>query len=235
MIENIENKCCLDVYGQTLKIGDIVIPVMNEALIIGKGGKISKIISVENNAYITLVDQNGNILLENVDSTCYTTQSRFEEMEDEKFVYTLDFFGDKTQYLTSIPLTSHTTSDFEVPDNAAYVSLHAEHLMEEKEYSDRYKSSDIYFFAVNGEVEFGTESNIHYLKVLNTGEYRDCITQYHKLFASKETLKSFLKNLIDYFHNSDLTCINNDIIYDQNKEKQDFEKKLILDLSTSKI
>ena len=34
---------CIDIYGEPLKIGDEVIPVLEEALIIGISGTISKI------------------------------------------------------------------------------------------------------------------------------------------------------------------------------------------------
>ena len=79
---------CIDIYGEPLKIGDEVIPVLEEALIIGESGIISKIEYSEeyNNHYITITDKQDNVLLEGVDARCYTTKERFNERENEDFI-----------------------------------------------------------------------------------------------------------------------------------------------------
>ena len=38
-----KQKQCMDFYGERLKVGDVVIPIIEEALLIGIGGNISKI------------------------------------------------------------------------------------------------------------------------------------------------------------------------------------------------
>lgn len=79
-----KKKRCVDLYGERLKVGDEVIPVMDEALIIGISGIISKIKYSEryNNYYITITDKEGKILLDGVDARCYTTEERFDEREN---------------------------------------------------------------------------------------------------------------------------------------------------------
>lgn len=52
-----KQKQCMDIYGEPLKIGDEVIPVMDEALIIGESGIISKIEYSKNIIIITLQSQ----------------------------------------------------------------------------------------------------------------------------------------------------------------------------------
>ena len=87
-----KQKYCIDIYGEPLKIGDEVIPVLEEALIIEISGTISKIEYSEkyNNHYITITDKQGNVLLECVDARCYTTKERFNERENEDFIYSIN-------------------------------------------------------------------------------------------------------------------------------------------------
>lgn len=79
---------CIDFCGEKLKVGDEVIPMLGETLIIGIDGIISKIEYSEryNNHYITITDKKGNILLENVDARCYTTQARYDERVNQEYV-----------------------------------------------------------------------------------------------------------------------------------------------------
>ena len=81
-----KQKQCMDFYGERLKVGDVVIPIIEEWLLIGIGGNISKIEYSESydNYYVTITDKEGNVLLDNVDARLYTTQARYDERENQK-------------------------------------------------------------------------------------------------------------------------------------------------------
>ena len=112
----LNQKQCIDFYGEKLKVGDEVVPMLEEAVIISIGGIISKIEYSEryNNYYITITDKEGKILLDGVDARCYTTQARYDEREKQEYVYSLVFFDNKLIPKTTLPLTNKTDVDYEL-------------------------------------------------------------------------------------------------------------------------
>ena len=132
------NKSCTDVYGERLKIGDYVIPVMSEALILGIEGIITNIFYSEEytNHYITISNENNEVLIENIDSKCYTTKEKFEERKNSNNIYSL----------TSIPLTNHTAINYEFPDEVAIIALTTKHLNTSYPNWHSYTIEDLYYF-----------------------------------------------------------------------------------------
>lgn len=219
-------KQCIDFYGERLKVGDVVIPIQEEALIIGIGGVISKIeySEIDDNHYITITDKNGNILLEGVDAICYTTQARYNERENQKYVYSLTFYNKRLWPMTTVPLTNKTDSEYEIPDGTCFVVLGAEHLQKK----DSYIFHKIYYFIVDGEAKVchRKEDDMYYL--LNPETY-DClpISNNNKIFKNAEELKNYVKGIIEYFNSANLTYVNNNEEFDKNENGKEFEKNLI--------
>ncbi len=219
---------CVDFYGERLNVGDEVIPVLDEAAMIGIGGIISEI-HYGKNCYITITDKNGKVLLNGVDARCYTTQERFDEREKSDYVYSLTFYSNKCWPLNSLPLTNKTNPNYEFSEGTTFIALNAKHINSKSEGCSSYTSGDIYFFALKDKVTFGYEkkNDEHYLHVLETGEYLEWITSNHKHFATDEELKNYIRILIQYFNNADLTRVNNNDTYPENPEGQKFEKTLL--------
>lgn len=228
---------CVDVYGERLKVGDEVIPVMDEALIIGISGVISEIEYSEryNNYYITITDKKGKTLLKGVDAKCYTTQERFDERENQEYVYSLTFYDSKFWTQTNIPLTNKTNPNYEIPKGTCLITLDAEHLKEKGKQltqnswsCDSYISSNIYYFIVDSKVELCHEEsdNFYYLLNHETNSYR-AIGEEHRIFKGNKEMKKFIKGIIEYFNNADLTYVNNDDEFKKNEKGKEFERKLI--------
>jgi len=233
-----KQKQCVDFYGERLNVGDEVIPMIEEALLIGIGGVVSDIVYSEkyDHYYITISDKEGNILLETVDARCYTTRERYDERENQKYVYSLKFYNKRFWPLTSIPLTNKTNPEYEIPEETCFVSLDAEHLkkkgyqLTEKSWQcSEYSLCKICYFAVDEYVKLCHEeaNDFRYLLNPNTNDwypiYNDCI-----LFSNVEELKERVKSIIEYFSKADLTNVNNDSEFDKNEQGKEFERKLIL-------
>lgn len=221
---------CIDFYGEKLKVGDEVIPILEEALIIGIGDVISKIEYNEkyNNHYITITDKDGNVLLEGVDAKCYSTQARYNERENQEYVYSLTFFDKSFLPMTTIPLTNRTDSDYDIPDGTYFVVLEARHLQEKEKSSSSYTSYSIYHFIIDDKVKLYHEKTDNFYYLLNSETYGwHPINCYYKIFKSCEELKKYVKGIIEYFNSADLTYVNNDEEFDKNENGKEFEKKLI--------
>lgn len=233
-------KNCIDLYGERLNIGDEVIPVLSEALIMNIRGIISKIIYQDGYHFLILSGKDGKKLYSNHDgdyafeSRHFTTQERFNERENERNVYSLTFYSNIAWPLTSLPLTNRTNPNYDFPEGTTFISLTTNHILDEDK---GYISSDIYFFATKDKVKFcyDKKHDTNFLKVLETGEYWAWITGNHINFETYEELKNYIKGLIKYFNNADLTQVNNDIIYSKNPEGKKFEKVLIKELKNNTI
>lgn len=233
----INRKYCTDFYGEKLKIGDEVIPVFEQALMIGISGIVSQITYSEKyyNYYITITDKNGNVLIDGIDARYYTTQARYDERENQKYVYSLTFFDQNLFPITSIPLTNRTDPHYEIPDETCFVALKAEHLSEKRKQltenswtCNSYTLSDIYSFFVDGKFKLchEDEDDIYYLRSFENHSW--CIiSNNYKMFQNEQELKDYIKSIIEYFNSADLTHVNNDEEFGKNENGQNFEKKLI--------
>ena len=225
-------KQCIDFYGERLKVGDDVIPVLEEALIIGIGGVISKIEYSEryDNHYITITDKEGKVLLENVDARCYTTQARYDERENQKYVYSLAFYSDKLYPITNLPLTNRTDIDYEIPGNTCLVLLRTQHLTKKGKCYESYSSITIYNYFFEGNIKLYCDKknkDYDFYYVMNDDGSWYPIYSGYKIAKSEEELKKYVKAIIEYFKFSDLSHVNNDVLYDENSEAKAFEKQLI--------
>lgn len=232
-----KQKQCVDFYGERLKVGDVVIPIIEEALLIGIGGNISKIEYSESydNYYITITDKEGNVLLDNVDARLYTTQARYDERENQKYVYSLTFYGNELYPIAFLPLTNKTDRDYEIPENTCLISLDAEHLTEKGEDYASYLSKTIHNYFFEGDIKLYCEKKnkdykYDFYYVMNNKGKRLQINGSFKIVQNKEELKKYVKALIEYFKSSDLSYVNNEILFDENKKAKEFEEKLIYKL-----
>lgn len=231
-----KQKYCIDFYGEKLNIGDEVVPILEEALILNIGGFISKIKYSEryNNHYITITDEKGNILLEGVDARCYTTQERIDEREEEN-IYNLVFHDERLYYISNIPLTNKTNINFDIPENTSYITLEAKHYGKEKQLdcgsSISYINMMLYYFIIAKDMKVchEKEERAYYLENSNNGCYQRILKKY-KIFKDQEKLKEYIKCIIEYFNNADLTHINNCEEFRHNEIKKEFEKTLTMKL-----
>lgn len=233
-----KQKQCIDFYGEKLKVGDEVISILEEALSIG--GIISKIEYNEkyNNHYITITDKEGNILREGVDTRCYTTQARYDERKKQEYVYSLTFYNQRFLSITTIPLTNRTDLEYEIPDETCFVTIDARHLQKkgyqltENSWSyPSYDFSSIYYFIVDGKAKLchDKDDDLYYLLNFETYDWHSIGNNY-RFFNNNEELKKYVKGIIGYFNDADLTYVHNNVEFDKNENGKDFEKNLIYTL-----
>ncbi|MCI8446748.1 MAG: hypothetical protein HFH31_04550 [Bacilli bacterium] len=231
---------CIDFYGEKLKVGDEVIPMLEEALIIGIGGVVSKISYSEeyNNYYITITDKEGNILLENIDARCYTIQERYEAKENQKYVYSLTFYNERFCPITFIPLTNKTDLDYEIPSGTSFITIDAQHLQKKGEQLTEnswscpiYTLSKVYHFIVDGKGQlYHDETNDNYCLVNSETDGWHPINSDYRVFKDEEEIRKYVKGIIAYFKDADLAHINNNEEFDKNEFGKDFEKRLVTKL-----
>lgn len=228
-------KRCLDFYGEKLKIGDEVVPINAENNF--TNGYIFEIIynKRKDSYYITIIDKDGNILEKKSLASKYTTKKRFIEREKEGYIYSLIFYNDCFWPESVLPLTNSTDYEYDIPEDACYAVLKANHLENKDKISpitnSKYTShtlSTVYYFIVNKKIEVfhNEQHDFYYLYNPNTSNWYPIHDNY-KTFASEADLKKYIKEIIKYFNKSDLTAINNDCEFDKNEIAQNFEKKLI--------
>jgi len=181
-----------------------------------------------NNHYITITDKFGKVLLKGVDSKCYTTQARFDERENQKYVYNLTFYNNKLSPITSFPLTNKTDSSYEIPDDTYFACLSARHLNKKGKYSSSYNIVDIYCFFIDGKctLHYDKANNDYYLSSPEAYFYPPIYSNY-RMLKSEDELQKWVTNIIKYFNHIDLTYANNEEEFEKNDEGKAFEKQLI--------
>lgn len=132
-------------------------------------------------------------------------------------------------------MTNRTDPNYEIPDDDTYlIVLNAEHLEEKGQLEgnsclgDSYISSYIYYFFVDSKVELYHKEgdNFYYLRNPKIDRYRT-IHEKHRIFKSNKEMKKFIKDIIRYFNNADLTYVNNNEEFEKNEKGKEFEQKLI--------
>ncbi len=121
----IKRKPCVDVYGEILKVGDIVMPVCGMAPFINSVGRITKIYYSEEcqDYFIAVVSEKSNGILSVGNSRSYTTKERYIEREKEPFTYFLSFSDNNFYYTNYLPLTNNTDSKYLSRDDTVIVEL----------------------------------------------------------------------------------------------------------------
>jgi hypothetical protein len=231
---------CVDLYGERLNVGDEVIPVLSEILIMNIRGVISEIRNNDGYYFLVLSNKEGEVLYDGTsfEAKHFTTQERFDERENENNVYSLTFYNNKCWSLTSLPLTNRTNPNYEFPEGTTFISLNSNHMYGKDNFSRSFFFGDDYFFAKKGKVKFcyDKKEKAHFLKVLETGKYNGWrITRNHKYFETDEELVLYIRAIIQYFNNADLTHVNNDVSYTENPEGKIFEKNLFKNLKNNNI
>lgn len=221
---------CRDFYGEKLKIGDEVIPVISEALLIGISGIISKINYNEDydNYYITIVAEDGTVLLDSVDSEYYTTQARFDERERQNNVYNLTFYNSDFLPITSLPLTNKTDEDYEMPEDTCLVLLKAEYLTEKNSCSNTYIIYTIYNYFIDKDIELCSMDDYFYLRN-DKYDWYPVHGDYEVL--NKDNLKKQVNKIIKFFKETDLSKVNNTIY--KKEDINTFEKKILKKIKQS--
>ena len=214
-------KTCTDIYGEKLAVGDYVIPIMEEALILGIEGYITDIIYNDyfKNYYITISDEHGNILIKNIDAECYTTKKRLNERENNTNIYSLTFYDKDFYPITNIPLSNQTNKDFLFPKGTSLISLDAEFLLEQH----------------SGWTSRLDEKLFYFLTKENKRKFELYFQQEGKYFNNEEELAKYIQKLIEFFNNSDLTNIQTTILFKENKEAQEFDKTLRKKIEKNKV
>ena len=230
---------CLDYYRETLKVGDFVVPIYEEAQKQGISGTITKIefIPEENKYYLTIIDENGKPFDKIWYSRCFSTKERKAIRENEDYVYNLTCYNDKFRRIGFVPLTNNTDINYDIPSTTCYMTLDANHLEEigretkKERILSCYSYISLYYFILSNKLKLKELENENGpLLVSEEARFPKAITHDYELFESLYELREEIKSIITLFNEADLTNINNDIEYDKNIEKQDFETDLVLKL-----
>lgn len=242
-----EEKQCLDFYGEILKVGDEVIPMMSEFLrlgagdeansvmngtfVLGIGGKVTDIYYNEkyDTYYMTIADEKGNTILESVNSRYYTTKERYEEREKEKrnSVYFITFYDKKFNFLNYIPLTGKTKLDYKMLQKSYLITITARHRL--NKYQDSYPI--IYTVAVTDGLVVTEYGDGYYIDNLESQTFFKLNgKEEFKLLKNQKELQQYITALIEYFTKADLSCVNVKEYFEKNLAGQDFERQLIRQL-----
>lgn len=132
-------------------------------------------------------------------------------------------------------MNNNTDEHYKIPENTCLVSLDAQHLIEKGECYASYSSKTIYNYFLEGHVKlYCDEKNEDcdydfYYVMNNNGNWYPIYGDY-KIAKNEEELKKYVKTIIKYFNSSDLSHVNNNVLFDENKEGKEFEKKLVYKL-----
>ena len=230
---------CIDYYREPLRVGDYVIPTYKEAIDLNISGIISNIYFHKKNQqnYLTLVDDNNNVLIKDVCSRYYTTKERMDIRKEENYVYSLTCYNDEFKRINRLPLTNLTSPLYDIPDKTCYMTLDAYHLEEKGRETKKakiltsYSYYSLFFFLVNDKLSLTyNEKNDYYTFSSPKVVFPRSTNSEYKIFNNLDELKSYIKVLIEYFNNIDLTKINNDKEFKKNKTNLQFEDDLVLKL-----
>lgn len=217
---------CLDVYGERLKIGDEVIPVIGIPLMMDMKGSITdiKYSGHYNTSYITVYDKDNNKILHDVDSKYFTLKNRLEEREIKNCIYKLEFYDSNLSQIKTCPLTGHTDINYEIPENTCLVTLSSMHPHIGNE--PAYLTADIFNLILAGEfrIRHRSEYQCYHLTSERAGIY---INDDFKMFNSLDELKNYLKSLIVFFNTEDIQTVNEPELFNENSAYQEYDEVLV--------
>lgn len=208
-----EKHKCVDFYNLKLEVGQEVIPICSDALLADIKGIISKTEYSEfyNVWFIDISDNNGNVLLKGVNPKYYTTQERFDKMENDNYVYSISFYDEQGKYLNELPLTQVMDEDYEIPKDISYVTLREKVVLEQTEHHTAISTNVVGLFTSKEKVRmsnFPGDFNT-YLFINNTNDFvtffnpDSCI----KEFDSNDDLNEYIKSIIKSFSKEETVSI----------------------------
>jgi hypothetical protein len=221
----------LDFYGEKLNIGDEVIPMMSEAILMRIKGTISNIgyNEQDNIHYINITNENGKVLNANFNPIYFTTKARYDQRENSEYVYKLELYCKNTIRTIYLPLNNFTNPNYDFPNNIDYIVLGYDYDIKEENGSFVNSSNSVLWFGVDGKVEFyyNKKYKHHNLKILHNGEIKYAICPNHKTFKTYNDMIAYMRQLIIYFNNADLTNITERVNYNDVDKCIEFRKKLV--------
>lgn len=185
---------CRDLYGEELRVGDKVIGVIS--LLCGFTGTISKISENSGVSYITLLGDNGEIIVD--ESKFFTTAERLKKYHTLDFNYSIKFFGDQIYPLFTIPLTSAANFDFDISDDVclAYINFY-----------ERNGNSEIVHHIIslrsNEDTEIFSYNGSEYILNNNSHEFFFAGSEEDFGFESREKLNEAVRKIIECFQEPD--------------------------------
>lgn len=217
------NNICKDIYGKELRIGDIVIPVVSKDLLKEKEGIITEINVKDGLSYISLIDEKGETIREDILSSYYTTKDRYNKYENDDIILWINFHS-KDGYIDSkIPLNSSTNTDFDIPKNTIGISISFDKYEQYDDESFDSSSEELYFFANkrNVDIELDEDFGVYIVSIKENGK-KDWISSDAdvKIFTNQKNLKKSLINTINFLKTKDLEKCNRKIPYEENKDLQ---------------
>lgn len=229
-----KEKVCLDCYREKLKLGQNVIPVCSEALIVGISGIISNMEYLEqyNTWVIDISDEEGNVLQKGVNASYYTTPERFSERENENCIYSLCFYNEHGNYRSRLPLTKSTNLDYEFPKDISYITLEEQTKVSIEKNCNLFFSLTIGLFVLNEKVDvyFDKKNQTYYIKIKNIKEQTlpsfdlECSI---KKFDSFDNMTEYMRSIIAYFNNLENNSTNNiKVSYIKSNPQIQYRKKL---------
>ena len=229
---------CVDYYREPLHIGDTIIPAYGPAFDLKVGGRITCIIysPIDDLHYITTVDEQGNTLLKDKCSRFYTTEERAKIRNNKEYVYFLSCYNDEFKRVGMLPLTNTASPLYDIPDETCFITLDAYHLEQKAKRKTMGSHSfyPIYFFLIKNKLQLSFDREKNYVLIRSSKVILPKYTgNEYKIFANKMELDYFIRALIEYFNKADLSQINNNKNFEDNNNKAQFEKDLILKLKRS--
>lgn len=230
---------CLDYYRETLKVGDFVVPIYKDVIDLGITGTITKIEYIPENQkhYLTIIDENGKTYDKIWYSRCFSTKERKEIRDNEDYVYNLTCYNNKFKRIGRLPLTNITDTNYSIPENTCYITLDASHLEEKGRQLKKeniltcYSYMRLFHFIIKDKFELAdVEHRNGPVLISKDALFPEPIGHDYMMFNSKEELQEFIKEIITYFNEADLTYVNNEKEFIKNQQGQDFEDDLVLKL-----
>lgn len=220
-----ERNTCNDFYGEPLSIGDRILSVQPESKLSNTIGIIKEIsyLDTTEQSFITIIDEQGNILLKNVNSTYYSTEERIKKYRND-YIHYLCFMNKEGKVIYNKPLTNQMNLDFQIPENTLWIEYKINKLTNMGTY-ERYSIFSLIIddhlstnFEKKGDKYFIQTSKFIYCPGFSD---RNLIT-----FKNREELQLFVTSLINFFHENLLGQYNNQKLFDENHEAHKLSRKL---------
>lgn len=116
-------------------------------------------------------------------------------------------------------MANRTYVNYEIPEKTCLVLLEANHLIDEGVFSESYSYETIYnyFFEENIKLYCDKKNKDYdfYYVVNKDGKGYPIYVDYKIV---KKRIKKYVKAIIEYFKSCDLSHVNNDVLYEKNKQ-----------------